>query len=184
MDYKIPFTILGVILQLLSKNEVEKAYDFFIKSCLLKDGSFDKMLIIYLRNISFLFVSEIIEISKRESFQDETDEKDLINTINENLIKTMNVEPNFFIICLMPYLFDINVNLFWIDRDLIQSKDGIINFIDEENGENLPSISIGFFYSSYHKIYSNTFIQENENINLLFQTKVNNLTKLRYVKIV
>ena len=180
LDYKIPFTILGVILQLLSKNEVEKAYDFFIKSYLLKDGSFDKMLIIYLRNISFLFVSEIIEISKRESFQDETDEKDLINTINENLIKTMNVEPNFFIICLMPYLFDINVNLFWIDRDLIQSKDGIINFIDEENGENLPSISIGYFYSSYHKIYSNTFIQEIENINLLFQTKVNNLTKLTF----
>jgi hypothetical protein len=92
----------------------------------------------------------------------------------------MNVEPNFFIICLMPYLFDINVNLFWIDRDLIQSKDGIINFIDEENGENLPSLSIGYFYSSYHKVYSNTFIQENENINLLFQTKVNNLTKLTF----
>ena len=178
VNYNICFIIFGVIIQLLSKNKIEKAYDLFLKSYLLKDGSFDKILIIYLRYISFMYVNEVIELSKDEMFQEDIEDKKLINSLNEQLIKTMNVEPDFFIICLMPYLFDINITVLWIDKDLIHCKDGIINFIDEENGEILPLITLGYFYSSYHKIYSNTFIQENEFINSLFQNKINNLTKL------
>ena len=178
VNYNICFIIFGVIIQLLSKNEIKKAYDLFLKSYLLKDGSFDKILIIYLRHISFIYVNEVIELSKDEMFQEEIEDKKLINSLNEQLIKTMNVEPDFFIICLMPYLFDINMTLLWIDKDLIHCKDGIISYIDEDNGEIIPSISIGYFYSSYHKIYSKSFIQENEFINSLFQTKITNLTKL------
>lgn len=169
LDYKIPFIIFGAILKLLSNNNIEKAYDIFIKSYLLKNACFDKMLIIYLRYISYIYVDEVIELSKEIESQ-------IQNNINKELINTMNIEPNFFIICLIPYLFDINILIFWLDKDLIQCKDGVINFIDEENSENIPLISVGYFFSSYHIIYS--IKSTNEFMNKIFNSKSNNLSRL------
>ena len=76
----------------------------------------------------------------------------------------------------MPYLYDINIHIFWLDKDLIQCKDGVINFIDEENTMNLPLISLGYFFSSYHIIYS--VKSKNEFINKIFNSKSNNLSRL------
>ena len=171
LEYNIPFTILGAILKLLSNNNIEKAYELFIKSYCLKNGSFDKMLIIYLKHISYIYVDEVIELSKEEQNQEIPH-----NNINKELITTMNIEPSFFIICLMSYLFDINIRIFWLDKDLIQCKDGVINFIDEENTENLPLISLGYFFSSYHIIYSVEL--KDEFINKIFNTKSNVLSRL------
>ena len=178
IDYKLPFYIFGTILHLLSKGEIKEAYDIFINSYLLKDGSFDKILIIYLRYISYLYIDEVIKICDNENYQEGREEKIVPKNINKNLIKTMNLEPNFFIICLMPYLFDINVTFMYIDRDFAHSKDGIINFIDEENTDEIPLITIAYFYSSYFKIYSPNFIQENEEISEIFQSKLINLSRL------
>ena len=178
INYNKCFIILGAIIHLLCKNNIEKAYDLFIKSYLLEDGSFDQMLIIYLRYISYIYVDEVIKLSEDEKIKEEMEEEITSKGINKELIKTMNVEPNFFIICLMPYLFDVNINIFWIDRVFTQSKDGIINFIDEENTENIPLISFGYFYSSYFRIYSNNYIQENEEINEIFKSKTNTISKL------
>ena len=175
VDYNTAFYIYGVIIELLSKYEIIEAYDLFIKSYLLKDGSFDKILIIYLRYICFKYVDEVINLYENEKTNENSEEKMAAKSINKELIKTMNIEPNFFIICLMAYLFNVNISLFYIDRDLTQSKDGIINFIDEDNTDNIPFISIGYFYSSYFKIYTEKFINENEEI---FKTKLKQLSKL------
>ena len=172
LDYKIPFIILGAILKLLSNNNIEKAYDLFFKSYLLKDACFDKLLIIYLKYISYKYVDEVIELSKEQN------QPNIHNNLNKELINTMNIEPSFFIICLMPYLYDINIHIFWLDKDLIQCKDGVINFIDEENTVNLPLISLGYFFSSYHIIYS--VKSKNEFINKIFNSKSNNLLRLTY----
>ena len=178
INYEMPFYILGAILQLLSKDKIEKSYELFLKSYLLEDRSFDKVLIVYLKYISFLYVDEVIKLSQNEEFQDE---KFDTSSINVELIKEMDVEPQFFIICLMPYLFDINFIIFYLDKDLTQSKDGITNFIDEDNEEVIPIISIGFFYSSYFNIYSPNFLKGNLNIcdiNDIFKSKLNELSKL------
>ena len=100
INYKMPFYILGAILQLLSKDKIEKSYELFLKSYLLEDRSFDKVLIVYLKYISFLYVDEVIKLSQNEEFKDE---KFDTSSINIELIKEMDVEPQFFIICLMPY---------------------------------------------------------------------------------
>ena len=170
LNYKVSFIILGAILKLLSNNNIEKAYDLFFKSYLLKDACFDKLLIIYLKYISYKYVDEVIELSKEQN------QPNIHNNLNKELINTMNIEPSFFIICLMPYLYDINIHIFWLDKDLIQCKDGVINFIDEENTVNLPLISLGYFFSSYHIIYS--VKSKNEFINKIFNSKSNNLLRL------
>ena len=73
---------------------------------MLENGSFDKMLIIYLRYISYIYVDEVIKLSEQNQGQSE-EEKTISKNINKELIITMNIEPNFFIICLMSYLFDV-----------------------------------------------------------------------------
>ena len=178
INYNLSFYILGTILHLLSKDEIKEAYDLFIKSYLLKDGAFDKILIIYLRYISFIYIDEVIKLCDNEEIQEQREERIVVQNINKEMIKTMNIEPNFFIICLMSYLFDININFFYIDRDFSQSREGNINFIDEDNMENIPLITFAYFYSSYFKIYSHNFIQENEEINDIFKLKLNKLSKL------
>ena len=177
IDYKIPFIILGAIIKLLTEDKRERAYELFIKSYLLENGSFDKMLIIYLRYISYIYVDEVIKLSEQNQGQSE-EEKTISKNINKELIITMNIEPNFFIICLMSYLFDVNLNVFWIDRDLLQCKDGTINFIDEDNTDEIPLISLGYFFSSYHRIYSVNSM--NDRINELFNSNLCNLKKLTY----
>ena len=161
INYETPFYIFGVILYLLEKNKIEEAYNLFIKSYSLKDNSFDKILIMYLRYISFDYVEEILELSKDEEILKKCDTKihpENYN-INKELIKTMNIEPNFFIICLMPYLFDINLLIYYLDRDLTKPKEGLVKLIDEDYPD-LPFISLGYFFSSFHRIYWKQWVNE------------------------
>ena len=179
IDYKIPFYILSTILFLLENNKIEEAYFLFIKSYWLKDNSFDNMLIIYLRYICFDYVKEILELCKDEEILKKCDTKitkDDIN-INKELIKTMNVEPDFFIICLMPYLFDINIIIFYLDRDLTKPKEGLVKLIDEEYPD-LPFISLGYFFSSYHRIYWREWINEEPVIKKIFCNEDYEMKKL------
>ena len=158
INYELAFYIFGVILHLLEDNKIEEAYSLFVQSYSLKDDSFDKILIIYLRNICYDYTDEALELSKDE----EVEKQIQIQTqfINKELIKTMNVEPDFFVVCLIPYLFDFNLTIYWIDQDLLKPKEGLIKFADEESPEPLPFITIGYFYSSYHRIYPKQWYEE------------------------
>lgn len=179
INYEIPFYILSTILFLLENNKIEEAYFLFIKSYSLKDNSFDNMLIIYLRYICFDYVKEILELCKDEEILKKCDTKitkDDIN-INKELIKTMNVEPDFFIICLMPYLFDINIIIFYLDRDLTKPKEGLVKLIDEEYPD-LPFISLGYFFSSYHRIYWRDWVNEEPVIKKIFCNEDYEMKKL------
>ena len=161
INYKIPFYIFGTILYLLDNNKIEEAYSLLIKSYSLKDNSFDELLIIYLRYICFDYVEEILELCKDEEILKKCDTKigpDDMN-VNKELIKTMNVEPDFFNICLMTYLFDINILIYYLDRDLSKPKEGLVKLIDEDFPD-LPFISLGYFFSSYHRIYWRNWVNE------------------------
>ena len=92
----------------------------------------------------------------------------------------MNIEPDFFIVCLMPYLFDINISIYWIDQDLLKPKEGLINFTDEENPESLPYITLGYFYSSYHRIYSRQWYEEENIVQNIFNKEIKDIKNLTY----
>ena len=91
----------------------------------------------------------------------------------------MNVEPDFLIMCLMPYLFDINMVIFYLDRDLLKPKEGLIKLTDDEF-PNLPFISLGYFFSSYHRIYWNDWVKEEPLIKKIFEEKKFEMKKLIY----
>ena len=160
INYEITFNIFRIILYLLTNNKIEEAYSIFIQSYSLKDNSFDTILILYLRNISFDYTEKALELSKDEEIQNQFEERIIPLHINQELIKTMNIEPDFFVLCLMSYLFDINFRIFYLDRDLLKPKESLIKFLDVDNPDNIPCISILYCFSSYHKIYEGKFIKE------------------------
>ena len=178
INYELAFYIFGVILHLLEDNKIEEAYSLFVQSYSLKDDSFDKILIIYLRNICYDYTDEALELSKDE----EVEKQIQIQTqfINKELIKTMNVEPDFFVVCLIPYLFDFNLTIYWIDQDLLKPKEGLIKFADEESPEPLPFITIGYFYSSYHRIYPKQWYEEENQVQNIFNNEISDIKNLTY----
>ena len=178
VNYEFAFYIFSVILHLLQENKIEEAYSIFVQSYSLKDDAFDKILIIYLRNICFDYTDEALELCKDEEVQKEFQIQPQF--INKELIKTMNIEPDFFIVCLMPYLFDINISIYWIDQDLLKPKEGLINFTDEENPESLPYITLGYFYSSYHRIYSRQWYEEENIVQNIFNKEIKDIKNLTY----
>ena len=178
INYELAFYIFGVILHLLQDNKIEEAYTLFVQSYSLKDDAFDKILIIYLRNICFDYTDEALELYKDEENQKQFQIQPQF--INKELIKTMNIEPDFFVVCLMSYLFDINFIIYWIDQDLLKPKEGLIKFTDEDNPEPLPYISLGYFYSSYHRIYSRQWFEEESIVQNIFNKEVSEIKSLTY----
>ena len=172
INKEIPFLILGAILYLLEKDKIEEAFSLFIKSYSLKDDCFDKILIIYLRTISHECTEELLELAKDEeimkSLEEPIDAKNI--SIYKRLVKNMNIEPDFFEVCLIPCLLDINMIIYHLDKDITKPKEGIIKLIDDDYPD-LPFISLGYFFSSYHRIYWNDWVKEEPIIKKIFEEK-------------
>ena len=91
----------------------------------------------------------------------------------------MNIEPDFFEICLIPYLFDVNMIIYHLDKDITKPKEGIIKLIDNDYPD-LPFISLGYFFSSYHRIYWSDWVKEEPFIKKIFEEEKFEMKKLIY----
>ena len=75
---------------------------------------------------------------------------------NSCAIESPNIEPSFLDICCFQYLFDIKINLIYLQGGISNPVQRSINLIGEEE-DNCPFLNIGFFYSSYHRLYPSNF---------------------------
>ena len=155
INYKTCFSIFSIILNNLENKNISKAYDILLKSYLLKDNSFDKLLIVYLRSVIVTFIDKLKDYLRQ---QHQT------TNINTYMIESFNIEPSFLIICSISYLFNVNMNIYSIKGELLNPESNQINLIDPEEPD-LPLISFGFFFSSYYKLYPPNF-QEKYNYHL------------------
>ena len=170
INYKVCFSIFSKILELLEDGENDncgKAYEILLKSYLLKDNSFDILLIVYIRRVIVIFIEKVKEYIRKQG--------QTIN-INTYMIESFNIEPSFLIICSISYIFNINMNIYTIKGELLKPEHNQINLIDPDE-INLPLISFGFFFSSYYKLYSPDFRQRyNYKI-----TPANSIKQLTYI---
>ena len=171
INYQKCFSIFSIILNLLENNNISKAYEILLKSYLLNDFSFDKLLIVYIKHLIVINIEQVMTICKTNK----------ININNSNLncykIEAPNIEPSFEIICIIPYLFNINMNILSIKGNLSSPIESKFNFIDSENQES-PLISFGYFFSSYYKLYQHDFEKiYNYDLNLI----ENNNKQLTYI---
>ena len=168
--------IFSIIHNYLKNDKIKNAYDLLIKVYKLKNQMFDKAMIIYLKTLVFNFISIILEILKKEPKEKYTILKGLL--CNPDTIKEYGIDPSFVIICLMQYLFNINMKLFYIDGLIYKFKNGLIDF-EFENDDDYPIINIGYFFSGY------TILYNDKNINNIIKEEIEKsnfkLMKLTYI---
>ena len=154
LEYNKPFEILSTILIMLENNMEEKAYEFFLKAYDIKNGCFDMLLVIYLKRVLYSYGEEINKLLEEKMKISE--DKDLFENIKINLdeIDNLYIEPNINNLYLISSLFDININLMAIYGDFFQPKTDFKIIISEDEENHLPTCVMGFFFSSFHKLYS------------------------------
>ena len=170
INYNICFIILSTILYFLQMGNKLKAYKILLKSYLLIDFSFDKMLIIYLKYIISLYIKQLKEKMKKTEKN-----KTINNLLNLYMIESPYIEPSFLVINIIPYLFDINISILYISGELINPINSTLNLMYEE-GTELPTITLGYFFSSYFILYPPDFEIENKFKLKVTEKKYNNLT--------
>ena len=174
IDVYIVLQIFNKILFLLENNQIEESYKIFNKAYRLKNHCFDYTMIFYLRNIVYKYTKQIVEMYKTR-FEKNYDEND--NIINIDAINEFGTEPEFFIILFIQDLFDVNLRIFWVDRNFEKPEDGIINLIDDENEGKFPYIIMGYFFSSFFPLYSSKI---NENLQYFIDKCTITLKQLTY----
>ena len=169
--------ILKEILFLVERNDIIEAYNLFNKAYRLKSHCFDYSLIFYLRNIVYYYTNEVMKllIEYGENNNQNINKKELFNV---NAILEFGIEPEFILICFMPYLYDISLKIFWVDGDFSKPKDGIINFLDEEDDQ-LPILTFGIFYSNFNILYSDKI---NDKLKKYIEKYNIGITQLTYIK--
>lgn len=114
IDYNTCFILLSTILDLVKKKNKLKAYEILLKSYTLKNKSFDEMLIIYIKHVVATYIDKLKEIIDKKHIN--TD----INYLNSYMIEAPNIEPSMLIICIIPYLFNVNMTILSLTGDLLK----------------------------------------------------------------
>ena len=168
LDTKLIKGILKLILSYSKKNKIKEAYHLFLKAYKLKNKIFDKAMIIYLRNIIY---SYLLDLTKYP----------VLNYLLSYFegIKEFGIEPIFTVICLLPYLFRVNVKIIVVEGTLNNFKNHIINLSGDS--ENYPLIIIGYFFSGYHVVYLNNINKNNDIIKEEIKKNKNNNKKLTFI---
>ena len=174
IDVYIVLQIFNKILFLLENNQIEESYKIFNKAYRLKNHYFDYTMIIYLRNIVYKYTKEVYNIYNNNLKEKNKDKDDLINI---DAINELGFEPEFFILIFIPYLFDVNLKIFWVDGNLQKNEDGFIDFVDDENEGKFPYIIMGYFFSNFFPLYSD---KSNENLKKIVNQNYSLLKKLTY----
>ena len=152
IDVDIVLKILKLILTLVENEDIEEAYDILNKAFRLKNHLFDYTMIYYLRHVFFIYAEKTFNLIKGyyNDINTKIDKNDLYNF---NAIEELGIEPEFYLIPLLPYLYNINFKIFYVDNTIKNPVCGTINFIDEEEENNI-FMSIGYFYCNYFNLYS------------------------------
>ena len=143
--------IFSLIIEYVNNQKLKEAYRLLVKSYRLKNKMFDDTLIIYLKHIIQKAINQLYEYAELKE-----ESKKYINIKNElcllNGIEEFCIEPGIPIVMILPFLFDVNLNIFYIDGILRKNKNGIIFLSDEKNKE-IPLIQIGYFFTGYFNLY-------------------------------
>jgi len=171
IDYNTCFILLSAILDLVKEKNIAKAYELLVKSYSLKDKSFDKMLIVYIRHITAIYIDKLKEIIDKKHINTNS------NIFNSYMCESPNIEPSMLILCIMQYLFNISYTIFSLNGDILKPNNSNINFIDPDE-KDIPIINFGYCFSSYYKLYSQEF---EEIYNFELNLMENNGKQLTYI---
>ena len=122
-------------------NNLEKANSILINAFNNKsNNNFDYCLILYLKQILKFNLENLFKNDKK--------------FLNLNLLDKLYIEPDNIIIFIIPYLFDVNLNIIYIEQDSKNPKKGNINLSNSDSND-FPKINLLNLYNGYYPIYKN-----------------------------
>jgi hypothetical protein len=151
IDVVIVYSILSAIITALEvDNDKDKALTYLTQAYLMKENHFDLAMVVYYRQLCYEYLKETYEIIKQEN-NDKEVHKQLINVES---VLVLGKEPEFVLVMLLPYIFNVNLKLIWIDGTPSNHNTGYVNLSDETTTTTtFPVIYIGYFFSSYYPLY-------------------------------
>ena len=179
IEYEKPFIILSAILSLTQDNLEEKAHEYLLKAYNLKNGCFDMLMIIYLKKVLCDFGKEINKLLDEKKKSEEK-----VELIEEAKIDIEQIEnlyldpPKINIFYMFGQLFNINIKLYLLGGKFLEPINLLKNVDDMEN---TPTFIFGYFFSSYHILYSPDADNENEIFKKIVENDNPKLSKLTHI---
>jgi hypothetical protein len=165
-DYNNVFTLFKLITVYIQRDDIKSALDVFYKAYTLTSRVFDSVLVVYCRYVLYKYM---IKLQEEQNI-----------TIDINNIKQRGVEPEFLVLQITPYVFEMNLKVFWVDYTFTQSNSDLKQIIIENENENDSIFTIGNFYYGYFPLYTNSYYNGNEYINKYISNDITPLNKLTY----
>ena len=179
IEYEKPFIILSAILSLTQDNLEEKAHEYLLKAYNLKNGCFDMLMIIYLKKVLCDFGKEINKLLDEKKKSEEKVELIEEAKIDIEQIENMYLDPpKINIFYMFGQLFNINIKLYLLGGKFLEPINLLKNVDDMEN---TPTFIFGYFFSSYHILYSPDADNENEIFKKIVENDNPKLSKLTHI---
>jgi hypothetical protein len=174
IDFKEVLGIFYFIYDQLSKGNYYNAYLILLNAYKLDNNAFDNAMNLYCKYAIYCIVEHLYNVYLRPQGMNDgrmtttpsisvnagQDQFNAIDKVNPSLIMKFYYEPMKLVFSVIPFIFNVNLELIALDGAL--SKQGnnvtVVNtkFTDYSLND-LPVISIGYFLSSYHKIYTREY---------------------------
>ena len=164
IDFKKILAIFSFIYNCLEKKKYYEAYLKFIYAYDFEGYDFDDAMIIYCRYIIFYNVDELynnmLRVQGPGGGNINFNNLNNIDKVDPNSILRYSFEPLKIVFSSIPLIFNVNLEIISLDGCL--SKDGnnfqvFYNKFTDFSINELPMISIGYFFSSYFKIYTKDY---------------------------
>ena len=163
-DYDNVFALFKLITVYIQRDDIESALDVFYKAYTLTSRVFDSVLVVYCRYVIYKYM---IKLQEEQNI-----------TIDIDNIKQRGVEPEFLVLQITPYVFEMNLKVFWVDYTFTQANSDVKQIIFEN--ENNSIFTIGNFYYGYFPLYTNSYYNDNEYINKYISNNITPLNRLTY----
>ena len=178
IDFKEVLGIFYFIYDQLSKGNYYQAYLILLNAYKLDNNAFDNAMNLYCKYAIYCIVEHLYNVYLRPQGNNINimndgrmttasvganvgqDQFNTVDKVNPSLIMKFYYEPMKLVFSVIPFIFNVNLEIIALDGAL--SKQGnnitVVNtkFTDYSLND-LPVISIGYFLSSYHKIYTREY---------------------------
>lgn len=173
VDFNQILVIFYFIYEQITKGNHYKAYKILLNAYELEDNSFDTAMTIYCRYAIYCNVDHLYNVylrpknspygggenSARDS-RANLDGSTTIDKVSPSTIIKFGYEPLKIVFSAIPFIFNVNLEIIALDGGLSMNGNKIkviySKFTDYSLND-LPIISIGYFLSSYHKIYTKAY---------------------------
>lgn len=181
IDYEKALIIFRLIIDFVSKKKDKNAHDLLIKAFNnSKNDVFDQVVVIYLKITAIEYLKKTYRLIEKKE-KDNNNSNEMIR--NVSLYFNNNIDPDINLLSIVQYLFNINIEVCWLDGLFDNPQFGTLKYLSKHNSKEQfkpIKIIIGFFFSSYYVLYSNDNQIDSDILNDIISACTNSFTQLTY----